>query len=127
MLKTKKWLLAVSVALVGMIVSLLISFFPSIVEAKAETKYFSAEQYTEDDGLLLSDGTSSSLKDINDFATEVKSASIGTEFPELSQVIPLQYLESIEENAAELLKGQPYRSIHQNWVLTYSNSHSMID
>lgn len=127
MLKTRKWLLAVSVALVGMILSLLISFFPSIVEAKAETKYFSAEQYTEDDGLLLSDGTSSSLKDINDFATEVKSASIGTEFPELSQVIPLQYLESIEENAAELLKGQPYRSIHQNWVLTYSNSHSMID
>ena len=127
MLKTRKWLLAVSVALVGMILSLLISFFPSIVEAKAETKYFSAEQYTEDDGLLLSDGTSSSLKDINDFATEVKSASIGTEFPELSQVIPLQYLESIEENAAALLKGQPYRSIHQNWVLTYSNSHSMID
>ena len=127
MLRTRKWLFAVSVALVGMILSLLISFFPSIVEAKAETKYFSAEQYTEDDGLLLSDGTSSSLKDINDFATEVKSASIGTEFPELSQVIPLQYLESIEENAAALLKGQPYRSIHQNWVLTYSNSHSMID
>ena len=35
MLKTKKWLLAVSVALVGMIVSLLISFFPSIIEANA--------------------------------------------------------------------------------------------
>lgn len=35
MLKTRKWLLAVSIALVGMIVSLLISFFPSIVEAKA--------------------------------------------------------------------------------------------
>ena len=105
----------------------LIGCFNIATTVFADTKYFSAEQYTEDDGLLLSDGTSSSLKDINDFATEVKSASIGTEFPELSQVIPLQYLESIEENAAELLKGQPYRSIHQNWVLTYSNSHSMID
>lgn len=59
MIKTKKWLLAVSIALVGMIVSLLISFFPSIVEAKAETKYFSAEQYTEDDGLLQEDGSHS--------------------------------------------------------------------
>lgn len=37
MLKTRKWLLVVSVALVGMLVSLLISFFPSIVEANAET------------------------------------------------------------------------------------------
>lgn len=49
MIKTKKWLIAVSVMLAGMILSFLINLFPSIVEAKAETRYFSAEQYTEDD------------------------------------------------------------------------------
>ena len=86
----------------------LIGCFNIATTVYADTKYFSAEQYTEDDGLLLSDGTSSSLKDINDFATEVKSASIGTEFPELSQVIPLQYLESTEENAEFSYNGKEY-------------------
>ena len=64
MLKTRKWLLAFSVALVGIIVSLLISFFPSIVEAKAEMKYFSAEQYTESDQLLQADGNPSPNRSI---------------------------------------------------------------
>lgn len=113
------------------IISILLMSFSLIgimhLDVKAEeNQYFTCSQYTETDYLLMADGSESS-KNIQTFATEVKSASIGTEFPELSQVIPLQYLESIEENAAELLKGQPYRSIHQNWVLTYSNSHSMID
>ena len=113
------------------ILSILLMSFSLIgiiqLDVKAEeNQYFTCNQYTETDYLLMADGSDSS-KNIQTFATEVKSASIGTEFPELSQVIPLQYLESIEENAAELLKGQPYRSIHQNWVLTYSNSHSMID
>ena len=108
MLKTKKWLLAVSVALVGMIVSLLIGFFPSIVEAEAEMKYFSAEQYTESDQLLLSNGTPSPNRSINNFATDVKSGYNGQSFPELAQVVPLEYLESTETNAEFSYNGKEY-------------------
>ena len=108
MLKTRKWLLAVSVALVGMIVSLLIGFFPSIVEAKAETKYFSAEQYTESDQLLLPNGTPSPNRSINNFATDVKSGNNGQSFPELTQVVPLEYLESTETNAEFSYNGKEY-------------------
>ena len=108
MLKTRKWLLAVSVALVGMIVSLLISFFPSIVEANAETIYYSAEKYTEDDGLLQDDGTHSYIRDIRDFATDVKSGNNGQSFPELAQVVPLEYLETTEENAEFSYNGKEY-------------------
>ena len=108
MLKTRKWLLAVSVALVGMILSLLISFFPSIVEAKAETKYFSAEQYTEDDGLLQEDGSHSLTRRIKNFAMDVKSGYNGQSFPELAQVVPLEYLESTETNAEFSYNGKEY-------------------
>lgn len=108
MLKTRKWLLALSVALVGMIASLLIGFFPSIVEAKAETKYFSAEKYTEDDGLLQDDGTHSYIRDIRDFATDVKSGYNGQSFPELAQVVPLEYLETTVENAEFAYNGKEY-------------------
>ena len=108
MLKTRKWLLAVSVALVGMIVSLLISFFPSIIEAKAETIYYSAEKYTEDDGLLQDDGTHSYIRDIRDFATDVKSGYNGQSFHELAQVIPLEYLESTDANAEFSYNGKEY-------------------
>ena len=108
MLKTKKWLLAVSVALVGMIVSLLIGFFPSIVEAEAEMKYFSAEQYTESDQLLLSNGTPSPNRSINNFATDVKSGYNGQSFPELAQVVPLEYLESTDANAEFSYNGKEY-------------------
>lgn len=108
MIKTKKWLLAVSIALVGMIVSLLISFFPSIVEAKAETKYFSAEQYTEDDGLLQEDGSHSLTRRIKDFAEDVKSGYNGQAFPELAQVVPLEYLETTEDDAEFSYNGKEY-------------------
>ena len=108
MLRTRKWLFAVSVALVGMIVSLLISFFPSIIEAKAEMKYFSAEQYTESDQLLLSNGTPSPNRSIKNFATDVKSGYNGQSFPELAQVIPLEYLESTETNAEFSYHGKEY-------------------
>ena len=101
MLKARKWLLAVSVALVGMILSLLISFFPSMVEAKAEMKYFSAEQYTESDQLLLPNGTPSPNRSIKNFATDVKSGYNGQSFPELAQVVPLEYLESTETNSKQ--------------------------
>ena len=107
MIKTNR---AINIILVVLtiIFLFLIGCFNIATTVYADTKYYSAEQYTQDDGLLLSDGTSSSLKDINDFATEVKSASIGTEFPELSQVIPLQYLESTEENAEFSYNGKEY-------------------
>lgn len=108
MLKTRKWLLAFSVALVGIIVSLLISFFPSIVEAKAEMKYFSAEQYTESDQLLQADGNPSPNRSIQDFATDVKSGYNGQSFPELAQVVPLEYLETTEENAEFSYNGKEY-------------------
>ena len=52
MTKVKKWSLAAGILLIGIILSLLIGFFPRSVEAHAETNYFSAEQYTECDQLL---------------------------------------------------------------------------
>ena len=106
MLKTRKWLLAVSVALIGMIVSLLSGFFPSIVEAKAEMKYFSAEQYTESDQLLQSDGNPSSNRSIQDFSEDVKSGYNGQSFPELAQVVPLEYLETTETNTEFSYNGK---------------------
>ena len=108
MLKTRKWLLAVSVALVGMILSLLIGFFPSIIEAKAEMKYFSAEQYTESNQLLPPNGTPSPNRSIKNFATDVKSGYNGQSFPELAQVVPLEYLESTETNAEFSYNGKEY-------------------
>ena len=108
MLRTRKWLFAVSVALVGMIVSLLIGFFPSIIEAKAEMKYFSAEQYTESNQLLLPNGTPSPNRSIKNFATDVKSGYNGQSFPELAQVVPLEYLESTETNAEFSYNGKEY-------------------
>lgn len=108
MLKKRKWLLSVSVVLVGMIVSLLISFFPSIVEAKAETKYFSAEQYTESDKLLLPDGTPSPNRSIKNFAMDVKSGYNGQSFPELAQAVPLEYLETTEDDAEFSYNGKEY-------------------
>ena len=57
MLKTRKWLLVVSVALVGMILSLLIGLFSMSILVSAETNYYSAERYTASDQLLQSDGT----------------------------------------------------------------------
>lgn len=58
-----------------------------------ETRAFDVDDYTADDRLLKEDGTLST-KDIIDFSNEVKAAKVNTSFPELSQVIPLEYLES---------------------------------
>lgn len=69
--------------------------------------YFSNEEYTNSDYLLKPNGTISDKK-IQDFSDEVKSASIGTSFPELSQVIPLEFLESTEENATLQHNGKEY-------------------
>ncbi|MBQ8375067.1 MAG: hypothetical protein IJX98_05800 [Clostridia bacterium] len=49
-----------------------------------------------------------SIKKIRDFASEVKSATSGTAFPELSQVIPRQYLETTVENEVFQYNGEEY-------------------
>lgn len=73
----------------------------------AQILNFSPEKYTESDNLLKSDGTESS-KDIRKFAKEVKSASDNTLFPELTEVIPVQYLYTTEENATFYYNGKEY-------------------
>ena len=71
-------------------------------------KYFSAEQYTESNQLLLPNGTPSPNRSINNFATDVKSGYNGQSFPELAQVVPLEYLESTETNAEFSYNGKEY-------------------
>lgn len=70
--------------------------------------YYTAEQYTDSDYLLLEDGTLSKTTSIKDFSDEVKSASVGTSFPELAQVIPRQYLETSETNDEFYYNGKEY-------------------
>lgn len=78
------------------------------ISAYANSKtYFSEEKYTESDALLNSDG-SEAQKNIQTFSNEVKAAANDTAFPELSQVIPLQYLESKEQNAEFAYNGKEY-------------------
>lgn len=56
--------------------------------------------YTDSDNLLQPNGIPSS-KTIQMFSDEVKSASIGTSFPELTQVIPSQILENSQETVSQ--------------------------
>ena len=69
----------------------------SRVYADENGNYFTAEDYTNSDKLLLGDGTTSA-KNIQTFANEVKAGK-NTYYPELAEVIPRQYLESQEKNA----------------------------
>lgn len=108
MTKSKNWSWAVAILLIEMMLSLLIAFFPKSVEAHAETNYYSAEQYTEDDGLLQADGSHSLSRRIQDFAYDVKQAGINRSFPELGQVVPRQYLETTEQNAEFAYNGKEY-------------------
>ena len=107
MIKTNRTI-SILLTFLTIIFLLIVGSFYTVTNVYADTNYYSAEQYTKDDGLLLSDGTSSNIKDINDFATEVKAAANDTAFPELSQVIPLQYLESKEQNAEFAYNGKEY-------------------
>lgn len=84
----------------------LIGLFPRNAEAHAETNYFSAEQYTESDQLLQADGTPSSRR-IQDFAEDVK-ANDNQFFPELEQVVPLEYLETTDLYADFAYNGKEY-------------------
>ncbi|MDE6868539.1 MAG: hypothetical protein K2J83_05300 [Clostridia bacterium] len=102
MTKTKKFALSLFC-----IFALLISVFTMMgfttAYAATNSEYWSQEKYTDSDNLLQQDG-SNSAKTIKDFSKEVKAASNNKSFPELAQVIPLQYLETTETNAVY----QPY-------------------
>lgn len=108
MTKIKRWVLIVTIVLLGIIGSYLMGFTPHFVEAKAETIYYSAEQYTESDQLLQSDGTPSITRSIHNFADDIKQGTVGQSFPELAQVVPLEYLETTEENAEFSYNGKEY-------------------
>lgn len=107
MKNAKSWSLAVSILLIGMIILFIIGFFPKSIDAHAETNYYSAEQYTENDRLLQPDGTRSN-RNIRHFANDVKQSGINRSFPELAQVVPRQYLETTEQNAEFAYNGKEY-------------------
>ena len=69
--------------------------FTRFTTVNAETaKYFSAEEYTESDNLLNYDGTLSKSETIFTFAKEVHYSEMAAFIPDLSRVVPLQYLEN---------------------------------
>ena len=77
----------------------LMGFTTSTVNASTKD-IFTAEDYTSNDRLLKEDG-SLSTKEIVDFSNEVKVASNGVSFPELTQVIPSQILENGQETVSQ--------------------------
>lgn len=108
MTKTKKVVLSLLIAVVMLLSAFALMGFTTNVSAYADSKtYYSNEEYTESDFLLQSDG-SESYKNIQTFSSEVKSASIGTAFPELAQVIPLKFLESTKQNDTLQYNGKEY-------------------
>ena len=86
-------------AVVGMlcVILLVCSFiaFTGFTSANAETsEYFSEEEYTESDNLLNNDGTSSENETIFTFVKDVHNSEMAAFIPDLSRVVPLQYLEN---------------------------------
>ena len=79
----------------------------NVSAANAEEIVLTAENYTDSDRLLKANGTLSDKK-ISDFANEVKSAWDNTSFPELTEVIPTEYLESTKNNDTYYYNGQEY-------------------
>lgn len=101
MTKVQKFLLSVIIAF-GVVFSCFVAMNVTDTIAYADnTTYYTAEQYTNSDYLLLDNGEESLTKTIKDFSDEVKSASIGTSFPELTQVIPSQILENSQETVSQ--------------------------
>ena len=110
MIKAKKYLISflfVLIVTLGGIMTINFTTSPFNVNADAAI-YYSEEKYTNSDYLLLDDGTESLTKTIKDFSEEVKAAPTGIAFPELSQVIPLEYLESSEEGEVFQYNGKEY-------------------
>lgn len=110
MTKIKKFIIAflIAIAIIMVLSAVAIMGLTSKVSAYADSNtYFSAEKYTESDNLLDSDG-SESYKNIQTFSNEVKAASDGDPFPELSQVIPKEYLDSEELMGEWAYNGAEY-------------------
>lgn len=81
---------------------------PLHIESSAATATdFTVEDYTNDDKLLLPDGTLSTKK-IRDFANEVKTAESGEDCSEITQVIPIEYLSTSQDNAEYQYYGKEY-------------------
>lgn len=79
------------------------------VEVSAEENFISiAEDYTESDYLLLSNGSTSLSRTIRDFSTDTKNAYSGADCSEITQVIPRQCLESTETSAVYQHNGAEY-------------------
>lgn len=106
--KTRTYLTLLCAAILILGVLLSISFARTPVANASGQQYFPVEKYTDDDRLLLPDGTLSN-RTIQNFAESVKKAVADfTVFPEITQVIPLQYLESQETNATFAYNGKEY-------------------
>lgn len=69
--------------------------FKGFMPVYAETnRYFSAEECTNSDKLLNYDGTSSENETIFTFVKDVHNSEMAAFIPDLSRVVPLQYLEN---------------------------------
>ena len=88
------FIFSVTICLCGIFVA----YSTEYTNVLASTTY-TATEYTDDDYLLKADG-SASTKSICDFSKEVKAAPYSTDFDELSEVIPAQYLNSTDTDNA---------------------------
>lgn len=78
-----------------------------VLATDTEESVLTAENYTDSDSLLKANGTLSDKK-ISDFASEVISSLANTPFPEITEVIPIEYLESTQSNATFYHFGKEY-------------------
>lgn len=103
----KKNVISIGCLLLGL--SVCVSFtgnYMSSITAGASDA-LSVEIYTQNDKLINSDGSLSS-RNIQDFATDVKSAASNADCSEITQVIPKQYMESTTTNAVYQYNGAEY-------------------
>lgn len=103
--KNKLFLICAMIIAVLLGIISYLSLEPTTAYATSSVLYDS--DYTDNDNLCNLDGSVSS-KTIKDFANEVKAASNATSFPEITKVIPAQYLESTETNATYSYNGKEY-------------------
>lgn len=102
----KKVLYITLIAVFALLSCLVATDFSVISIAEEDTGYFTAEEYTNNDELLQADGTLSNLT-IEDFANELK-ANNHNMVEKMSEVVPLEYLESTETNAVFSYNGKEY-------------------
>lgn len=106
---TRKKLIAILFAMVMVFGIFALSGFYKDKTVSAETGevMLSPADYTDSDNLLKENGEWSEIT-IVDFAQDVYKATNGTSFPEITQVIPKQYMESEEDNATFAYNGKEY-------------------